>query len=67
MRLATYFLQVHSQAVKEEVSEPDAAPVAPTPVVEEIPAPKEQGVHMTAAGKAAAAAKAAVRFGHLVV
>jgi len=52
--------QVHSQAVKEEVSEPDAAPVAPTPVVEEIPAPKEQGVHMTAAGKAAAAAKAAV-------
>ena len=53
--------------MKEEVSEPDAAPVAPTPVVEEIPAPKEQGVHMTAAGKAAAAAKAAVRFGHLVV
>jgi len=52
--------QVHSQAVKEEVSEPDAAPVAPTPIVEEIPAPKEQGVHMTAAGKAAAAAKAAV-------
>jgi len=52
--------QVHSQAVKEEVSEPDAAPVVPTPVVEEIPAPKEQGVHMTAAGKAAAAAKAAV-------
>jgi len=52
--------QVHSQAVKEEVSEPDAAPVAPTPLDEEIPAPKEQGVHMTAAGKAAAAAKAAV-------
>ena len=44
--------------------EPDAAPVAPTPIDEEIPAPKEQGVHMTAAGKAAAAAKAAVRFGH---
>lgn len=52
--------QVHSQAAKEEVSEPDAAPVAPTPIDEEIPAPKEQGVHMTAAGKAAAAAKAAV-------
>jgi len=52
--------QVNSQAAKEEVSEPDAAPVAPTPIDEEIPAPKEQGVHMTAAGKAAAAAKAAV-------
>jgi len=52
--------EVHSQAAKEEVSEPDAAPVAPTPIDEEIPAPKEQGVHMTAAGKAAAAAKAAV-------